>query len=368
MTNKLRINILTYNPSFGGGDRVVAIYARKLKDMGHDVHIIALKPPAPPIAHRIKRFMRTGKFIKNSFSTERFSNAGLCVRVVEGKQAIENCDVPDGDILIATFWLTAEWAINLSAQKGAKTYLIQGYEAAFPYAPAARVRATYTAPFSKIAVSNWLNEMLRENVQTEAFAVIPNSVDHDQFYAPPRNKNQRPSIGFLYSTSENKGVDVTMRAVQLMRDTIPDLKTIAFSTHHPTRKLPLPDGCEFYHRPAQDKIRNIYAKCDLWLSASRMEGFNLTLLEAMACRTPVIATRAGAAPDLIDDGVEGYVTPIDDYAALAHKAASVLQSSDDKWRRMSDAAYEKAISYSWDDAAALFEKALLEIAAAEKHT
>ena len=66
--------------------------------------------------------------------------------------------------------------------------------------------------------------------------------------------------------------------------------------------MPLPRDTEFHLRPPQDRIRDIYSKCDAWLFGSRSEGFGLPILEAMACRTPVIGTPAGAAPELLGDG------------------------------------------------------------------
>jgi glycosyltransferase involved in cell wall biosynthesis len=52
--------------------------------------------------------------------------------------------------------------------------------------------------------------------------------------------------------------------------------------------------------------KNVYADCDVWLFASFSEGFGLPIIEAMACRCPVVATRAGCAPDVIKEGVNGY--------------------------------------------------------------
>jgi glycosyltransferase involved in cell wall biosynthesis len=61
-------------------------------------------------------------------------------------------------------------------------------------------------------------------------------------------------------------------------------------------------GAEYFHRPAQNELRSHYAACDAWLFGSRLECFGLPMLEAMACRTPVIAVPVGAAPDLLATG------------------------------------------------------------------
>jgi mannosyltransferase len=59
-----------------------------------------------------------------------------------------------------------------------------------------------------------------------------------------------------------------------------------------------------------------YQRISIYVFASRVEGFGLTLLEAMAAGDAVIAARAGAAEVAIDDGETGFLAPIDDVDAL----------------------------------------------------
>jgi len=50
---------------------------------------------------------------------------------------------------------------------------------------------------------------------------------------------------------------------------------------------------------------------------SDMEAFGLAALEAMACGVPPVGTRVGGVPELIDDGVDGFLEPVGDVAAQA---------------------------------------------------
>ncbi len=59
-----------------------------------------------------------------------------------------------------------------------------------------------------------------------------------------------------------------------------------------------------------------YQRISIYVFASRVEGFGLTMLEAMAAGDAVVATRAGAAETIIADGVSGVLAPIDDVEAL----------------------------------------------------
>ncbi len=101
----------------------------------------------------------------------------------------------------------------------------------------------------------------------------------------------------------------------------------------------------------------LYASCDAWLFASRCEGFGLPILEAMACRTPVIGTPVGAAPELLAAGGGRLVAP-QDPAAMARMIVDVARMDDAAWREMSRQAHHTASGYTWDDATDAFEAAL----------
>ena len=359
MNKKLKITFLLFQPTLGGGDRVVSIYARYLKQQGHTVTVAGLAWPRPPILHAIKKILRNRR--KAPSPTHHYDNAGIDVSLAKGTDALTDDYVPDSDIVIATYWLTAEWVANLGPSKGAKAYFVQNYEALFPGVDVERVKATYHAPLKKIVISKWLDRLMRTEFNNPPAALIDNSVDEKQFFAQPRNKNEIPTIGFLYHNSHIKGIDVSLKAIERIQNKIPKLKIISFGASPPNSLLPLPQNCEFHYEPPQDKIRELYAQCDLWLCGSRMEGFHLPPMEAMACRCPVVSTAVGGPEDVIENGKQGYVVPVEDSNALADKAIKVLQTSDEEWRQMSNAAYETATGYTWNDAGALFEAALHKI-------
>jgi glycosyltransferase involved in cell wall biosynthesis len=277
-------------------------------------------------------------------------------RQIEKYRPIVADDLPDSDVVIATWWETAEWVAALPPTKGKKAYFIQHYEAHQDQDPA-RVDATWRLPLHKIIIARWLVEIAAK-LGDENISLVPNAVDLQQFNAPPRGKQTMPTVGVMYSVVPFKGCEVSLAAVELARKNLPELKLVSFGNRNPMPHLPLPPGTDYTMQPAQDRIRDIYSRCDAWLVGSRSEGFGLPILEAMACRTPVIATPTGAAPELIANG-GGVLTPIDDPRSMAREIERVVQLPDQQWRVMSDAAYATASSYSWDDATKLFEAALL---------
>ena len=59
-----------------------------------------------------------------------------------------------------------------------------------------------------------------------------------------------------------------------------------------------------------DRIVELMQATDLFLLPSQSESFGLAALEAMACGSPVVASRAGGIPEVVEDGVQGLVVPI----------------------------------------------------------
>src|SRR5207244_1989432 len=100
-----------------------------------------------------------------------------------------------------------------------------------------------------------------------------------------------------------KGCKVSLRAFGLAAGRVPKLGLVAFGTEALTAALPLPPGAVYNRTPRQTMLKDIYAQCDVWLSASWDEGFGLPPLEAMACRCPggvgwLAAPRAGPVSSL----------------------------------------------------------------------
>jgi glycosyltransferase involved in cell wall biosynthesis len=191
--------------------------------------------------------------------------------------------------------------------------------------------------------------------------LVPNSVDQTQFFSEPRGMQPIPTVGFLYSTVPFKAVDVSLAALDTAKQKIGSLRAIAFGAEPISPKLPLPAWVEYHYLPAQDKIRKLYSQCDVWLCGSRSEGFHLPPLEAMACRCPVVSTRVGGPLDIVRDGSNGFLADVDDVVGLSEGLLRVLRHNEAEWERMSCAALATANSYTWEDAALLFEQALENI-------
>lgn len=353
----MRITFVLPYAGLAGGIRVVAIYAERLKRRGHDVFVVSTPKRSVRMRRKVKSLLLGRGWPAGDREPSYFDGIDVPHQVINRWRPVSDVDVPDADVVVATWWETAEWVAALSLCKGAKAILIQGYEV-LPGQENPDLDATWRLPFHKIVISRWLAELARDRFGDCDVSHVPNSVDLCQFHAPPRGRQGRPTIGFLYSLSGFKGCDISVRAIEAARRAIPDLQVVAFGARPPDERLPLPAGVEYVLRPPQNEIKDIYARCDVWLCGSRREGFHLPPLEAMACRCPVVSTRVGGPNDIIDDGLNGFLVDVDDSDALAEKLIHVLTLSDSQWRAMSDAAYATATRYTWDDATTLLEGAL----------
>jgi glycosyltransferase involved in cell wall biosynthesis len=265
-------------------------------------------------------------------------------------------DVPDGDVVVATWWETAEWAAALPEPKGAKALFIQGYER-FPWIPVERLDATWRLPFHKIVPSQWLADIARDKFGDDDVSIVSNGIDTTVFTAEPRAKQSAFAVGFVYSDMPWKGIDIALNAIDLAREEWPNLKAVSVGHGHPTSELPLPEDIVFHSNANDGELREIYASCDVWLFTSREEGFGLPIIEAMACRTPVIATSAGAAPELLADG-GGLLVDSHEPKAVADAIGRVAGMDNSAWRGFSDTAYTTAQSYTYEASTDAFEKAL----------
>jgi glycosyltransferase involved in cell wall biosynthesis len=354
----MKITFILPTVSMSGGVKVVAIYAKRLKARGHSVVIVSPPPQVLGLKSRIKSIVKGNGWPRAAHApASHLDRSGLDHRVLECWRPVTEKDVPDADVVITTWWETAEWVAALPARKGAKVYFVQGHEI-FPYLPVARCHATYRLPLRKIVVARWLQDVMLSEYDDANVEVVPNSVDHAQFFSPERGKQPAPTVGLLYSSASIKGVDVALSALRMVRKRVPGLRVLIFGSERPGAAIPLPNDAEFFFSPPQNEIRDLYARCDAWLTASRSEGFNLAALEAMACRTPVVSTRTGWPEEAVANGKNGILVDIDDAAGLARGVEWLVSLPDEEWRKVSREAHRTAGTGSWEQSTRKFERAL----------
>lgn len=93
----------------------------------------------------------------------------------------------------------------------------------------------------------------------------------------------------------------------------------------------------------QNQVQSLLNCGDVFLLPSEMESFGLAALEAMACGVPVVCSRVGGVPEVIRDGLEGFLAPAGDSETMSLRALQILEDSD-LHQRMGQAARARALS------------------------
>ncbi|MCX7807026.1 MAG: glycosyltransferase family 4 protein [Deltaproteobacteria bacterium] len=344
---------------------MVATYAQRLSRRGHEVIVAGGPEPLPSWKRRARVWIEsliegTPPPHFQAYPPSPFDELqGVRVIRVPHPGPFEDRDLPDADVVIATWWETAEWVARLAPSKGAKVYFIQGKESTIDGMPSERVEATLRLPLFPITVSEFLLEHLKRTHGRSEAVLVPNPVDLIRFNAPPRGKARRPTLSCVYTRGARiKGFDIAIAAIFELRRALSDLQVLCFGFDPPPRGQ-LPSFFEFFCNPPIQHIVGIYASSDLHLHTSRVEGFGLPILEAMACGTPVVATPAGAAPELLRSGggiLARSFSPFD----VAQAAYQVLTLPEGEWRELSRLAWKRARRHSIEDATSSFEEALLQ--------
>jgi N-acetyl-alpha-D-glucosaminyl L-malate synthase BshA len=106
-----------------------------------------------------------------------------------------------------------------------------------------------------------------------------------------------------------------------------------------TRALGIADAVDFLGE--QDQVVPLLSAADVFLLPSAQESFGLAALEAMACEVPVVASRIGGLPEVIEHGVDGFLHAPDDLTGMAESALRLL-TDPDLHRRAAEAARRAA--------------------------
>jgi glycosyltransferase involved in cell wall biosynthesis len=358
----MRVTFVLPDANLGGGTRVIAEYAKHLHQRGHSVFIVSTPPWNMKLRHKITTFLRGNPWVKTrKRMASHLDGMDLNHHVLKRRRPVTDRDVPDADVVIATWWETAPGVARLSPSKGAKAYFIQQYEVNFGQ-PVDQVDATWRLPLRKIVCARWLADLARDRFGDPTAIVSPNGLDLDFFQVPERGRQDRPTVGLLYSPVPTKGWDVGTSALRIVHRSMPDLRLLTFGGADPGDTLP--SFGEYTRWPTQEQIRDVYSRCDLWLCSSRSEGYHLPPHEAMGCRCPVVSTRVGGSMDLIEDGINGYLVDVDNVDALADRAGRLLSLPEPSWKELSDAAFATAGRSTWAHATDVFERAIQSVAEA----
>jgi glycosyltransferase involved in cell wall biosynthesis len=177
-----------------------------------------------------------------------------------------------------------------------------------------------------------------------------------------------PLVGFVGRLSPEKGPEVFVRAALLLRSRRPDAHCVMVGEGPMEGSLrSLIAQCGLADRVhlvgSRDDMPAVYNELDLVMSTSHSEAMPLALMEAMACGLPVVATRVGGVPDMVEHGQTGWLVARNDFDDLAARCA-VLLGDDNERARMGERARRRAVErMNIDDSVERIAKLFARLAA-----
>ncbi|MBI4454600.1 MAG: glycosyltransferase family 4 protein [Acidobacteria bacterium] len=172
-------------------------------------------------------------------------------------------------------------------------------------------------------------------------------VDTDLFQPQPR-QDHRFRVLYVGGISLRKGVKYLMRAMEQLN--LPDCELVLVGhIEDSVRELMKKHAHRYRHEGfvRQSRLPWLYSQADVLVLPTLEDGFAHVIPEAMACGIPVIATEHSGGPDLIREGVDGFVVPIRDPRAIAERIEWLFMHPQEK-RLMGETARQRVREFTWD--------------------
>jgi D-inositol-3-phosphate glycosyltransferase len=225
-----------------------------------------------------------------------------------------------------------------------------------------------------IAPSPWEKEqMIRlKGGKGPAIEVIPCGVDLALFRPIPPQRAKRTLglsqgkfILFVGRIDAIKGIDVLIRAIHNLAGPSPEKNHLGLiiiggesdidprtenlemrKLRNMVARLDLGERVAFWGPQRQDLLPYFYSAAEALVMPSRYESFGMVTLEAMACGTPVIASRVGGLQYTVEDGKTGFLIPEGDWKVMAERIGEIVACPSLR-RKFTSAAIRKVKEYGW---------------------
>jgi glycosyltransferase involved in cell wall biosynthesis len=187
--------------------------------------------------------------------------------------------------------------------------------------------------------------------------VIPHGVDEHVFRVDAESRSRHPSIAFVGTL---KGRKRGQFLLDIFQNTIRPAHPDAVLTIVGETGAPLP-GVEYRVGVSDHELASLYQRAWIYASPSTYEGFGLPYLEAMACGTPVVATRNSGSHEVLDGGAYGVLVSDADFA----QTLSSLLADSQARARLAASGLERAREFSLAAMLTRYEELLCELVAVD---
>src|SRR5215211_6329433 len=197
--------------------------------------------------------------------------------------------------------------------------------------------------------------LLSDGVDENRVHLIPPGVNLSLFEGPfedPFAGIRRPRVLFVGRLAPQKGVSTLVEAAGLLKDSSAQVLLVGDGPERSklerhAERLGVDDRLHFVGFFAHERLPAVFAHADLLVLPSLYEELGTVLLEAMQAALPIVASRTGGIPDVIEDGVNGMLVPPGDPEALA-RAIDRLLADRALANRLSEGAQKRGKDYDWE--------------------
>jgi glycosyltransferase involved in cell wall biosynthesis len=194
-----------------------------------------------------------------------------------------------------------------------------------------------------VANSKWTAAFYESVLNIPGIKIIPNWTDIEPLFAASEEKYQSRTIVCLNTFEKNKGHAVLIKAVGSLKQRNINFRLNLYGNG--PEQMNIMTMCKKYNLVSDVHFRGVikdtrqaYDEAAMVINPSCVESFGMTLIEAMARKTPVIATRSGGPQDIIVDGESGYLIDRGNSDSLA-KHIELILGNPSKSREMGEKAY-----------------------------
>jgi len=266
--------------------------------------------------------------------------------------------LPRNSGVMATFWATVTFAEKLIAADPTLNgyYFMQDFEVMF-YDPNESTQEvyfrgaseSYHTSLEKIATSDWIVNKVRGFVNDVSSPIrkINVGINLEIFYPDELTKGNETRVRVLAMArpeTPRRGFEELIKAFTLLSRQRSDLEFVLFGSDELASQN-IPFSYQNLGIVNPELLRKEYTRADIFVDASRFQGFGLAPLEAMACGCACVLTDSGGIREFAEDGINAVFVPTGKVKKIA---AAVAMLADDATRRseLSKAAIDTVIGFS----------------------
>jgi glycosyltransferase involved in cell wall biosynthesis len=209
-----------------------------------------------------------------------------------------------------------------------------------------------------VGCSHWLADTAKESALLKNFPIsaIPNPIDTEKFSSKnkiaARRQTKLPEgkelilFGAMNTKDSRKGFAYLKDALQLLKGTFPktadDVELVIFGKSDPDMLADLPFPVNNRGRiESESELVYLYNACDVTVLPSVQDNLPNTVMESMACCTPVVAFNTSGVPEMVDHGRNGYLAQYRSADDLAQGIYQILYQSNTQ--RLQEQARQKVL-------------------------